>query len=420
VRPRALALGVWLATLSPLATRSPSADPRPSSSSLTARAGSPSLAGPWRGALDLAGGALPFALELADRGGRLVGSLCNGRVCQPLSAVTVRGDSVLLEMADYDATIQARLTGDSLAGVYRNVGNRGPRVIPFHAARGRWPVTHAPAWLVGRWDATLFSDFGSSPRVFEFRDGPQGLEGTMISNTGDYGHFAGRVEGDRLTLAHFDGAYVYLLTGDRHGDTLRGVFHAGLRTQTPWIAVRSTGAPHLKTPTEITSADTSAPFRFAFPDLDGRMVTERAPRFRGKVVLVDIFGSWCPTCHDAAPELVRLYRKYHDRGLEIVGLAYEVTGDTAIDARQVRRYRRKFGISFPLLLAGINDTEAAAATLPQLRGFTSFPTTVFLGRDGRVRRVHAGFYGPAMGAQHERMIREFEREVERLLAERGS
>jgi thiol-disulfide isomerase/thioredoxin len=418
VRPRALALGVWLATLSPLATRSPSADPRPSSSSLTARAGSPSLAGPWRGALDLAGGALPFALELADRGGRRAGSLCNGRVCQPLSAVTVRGDSVLLEMADYDATIQARLTGDSLTGVYRNVGNRGPRVIPFRATRGRWPVTHAPAWLVGRWDATFFSDFGSSPRVFEFRNGPQGFEGTMISNTGDYGHFAGRVEGDRLTLAHFDGAFVYLLTGDRHGDTLRGVFHAGLRTQTPWIAVRSTGAPHLKTPTEITSADTSAPFRFAFPDLDGRTVTERDPRFRGKVVLVDIFGSWCPTCHDAAPELVRLYHKYHDRGLEIVGLAYEVTGDTAIDARQVRRYRRKFGISFPLLLAGINDTEAAAATLPQLHGFTSFPTTVFLGRDGRVRLVHAGFYGPAMGARHERMIREFEREAERLLAER--
>jgi thiol-disulfide isomerase/thioredoxin len=358
-------------------------------------------------------------LELADTSARWPGGLCNGRVCQPLSAVIVRSDSVRLEIADYDATIQARLTGDSLIGVYRNVGNRGPRVIPFRATRGRWPVTHTPAWLAGRWDATFFSDFGSSPRVFELRDGPQGLEGTMISNTGDYGHFSGRVEGDSLTLGHFDGAFVYLLTGARHGDTLRGVFHAGLRTQTPWIAVRSTGAPHLKTPTEITSADTSAPFRFAFPDLDGRTVTERDPRFRGKVVLVDIFGSWCPTCHDAAPELVRLYRKYHDRGLEIVGLAYEVTGDTAIDARQVRRYRRKFGISFPLLLAGINDTEAAAATLPQLHGFTSFPTTVFLARDGRVRRVHAGFYGPAMGAQHERMIREFEREVERLLAERS-
>jgi thiol-disulfide isomerase/thioredoxin len=375
--------------------------------------------GSWRAVLDLAGGTLPFALEIARAKAGWEGAICNGRRCQPLSAVRVAGDSVTLEMADYAASISARLDRDSLIGTYRNVGNRGPRLIPFRAARGRWPVTPAPAALVGRWDATFFSDFGSSPRVFELRNGARGLEGTMISNTGDYGHFAGRVEGDSFALAHFDGSFVYLLTGARHGDTLRGVFHAGLRTQTPWIAVRSTGAPHLEAPTEITGADTTAPFRFAFPDLAGRLVTERDPRFQGKAVLVDIFGSWCPTCHDAAPDLVRLYRKYHGRGLEIVGLAYEVTGDTALDAGQVRRFREKFGIPFPLLLAGINDTESAAAPLPQLRGFTSFPTTVFLGRDGRVRRVHAGFYGPATGARHERMIREFEEEIERLLRRGG-
>jgi hypothetical protein len=88
-----------------------------------------------------------------------------------------------------------------------------------------------------------------------------------------------------------------------------------------------------------------------------------------------------------------------------------------VDARLVRRYRDKFGIPFPLLLAGINDTEAAAATLPQLQGFTSFPTTLFLGRDGRIRLVHAGYLGPATGTQHGKQIEEFEREVERLLAE---
>ena len=380
-------------------------------------AGSP--AGWWRATLDLAGGALPFAVEISRQGSGWAGRLCNGRECRPLSGVRVRGDSVMLEMADYDAAIVARLRGDSLTGTYRNVGNRGPRVIPFRAGRGHWPATPAPPALVGRWDATFFSDFGSSPRVFELRNGARGLEGTMISNTGDYGHFAGTVRGDSFALAHFDGSFVYMLTGELRGDTLRGIFHAGPRTQTPWLAVRSTGASHLKAPTELTSADTSAPFRFAFPDLEGRLLTERDPRFRGKVVLVDIFGSWCPTCHDAAPELVRLYREYRGRGLEIVGLAYEVTGDSAVDGRQVRRYREKFGIPFPLLLAGINDTEAAAATLPQLRGFTSFPTTVFIGRDGRVRRVHAGFYGPATGAQHERLIREFEREIERLLGEKG-
>lgn len=380
--------------------------------------------GEWRAVLDLAGGELRFRVKLEPRDAGWAGELCNGARCRPFSAVRLTADSVVLEMADYAATIAARIAGDSLRGVFRNVGNRGPRVIPFRASRGVWAAGRAPARLLGRWDAVWIGDFGTSPRAIELRDGVAGLEGTIISNTGDYGHFAGQVKGDSFALYHFDGSYVYMLRGALGGgrgapDTLRGQFHAGLRTQTPWMAVRSTGGPHLRPLTEITKADTTEPFHFAFPDLEGRVVTERDPRFEGKVVMVDVFGTWCPTCHDAAPELVRLYRKYHRRGLEIVGLAYEVSGDTAVDRRQVRRYREKFGIPFTLLLAGVNDTEAAAATLPQLEGFTSFPTTILLGRDGKVRRIQAGFYGPATGAQHAKQARELEAEVERLLDEGG-
>ena len=384
----------------------------------------PKPAGEWRAALELAGGELQFGLVVETDGGGWRGRLCNGTRCQPFTAVTQAGDSIVLEMADYAAAITAKVSGDSLTGSYRNVGNRGPRIIPFRAERGRWPVSRAPERLVGRWDAMWIGDFGTTPRVIDLRNGKAGLEGTIISNTGDYGHFAGQMTGDSFALAHFDGSYVYLLTGAVSGgggkpDTLRGLFHAGVRTQTPFIAVRSTGARTSRPLTENTQADTTEPFRFAFPDLDGRTVTEQDPRFKGKVVMVDVFGTWCPTCHDAAPELVRLYRKYHDQGLEIVGLAYEVSGDTAVDRRQVRRYREKFGIPFPLLLAGINETDAAAATLPQLQGFTAFPTTIFLGRDGKVRRIHAGFYGPATGAQHAKQVREWEAEVERLLAEKA-
>jgi thiol-disulfide isomerase/thioredoxin len=380
-------------------------------------AGPPGPAGDWKAVLDLAGGELRFGLEVRQDRGGWTGRLCNGTRCQALSAVRQAGDSLVLEIADYAAGITVALRGDSLTGAYRNVGNRGPRMIPFRAARGRWPRAAAPERYLGRWDATYLTDWGTSPRVFELRNGSAGLEGTIISNSGDYGHFAGRVVGDSFAMAHFDGSFVYLLTGHLQGDTLRGIFHAGLRTQTPWVAVRSTGRPHLTPPTEVTAADTTEPFRFAFPDLQGRMVTERDPRFQGKVVLVDVFGTWCPTCHDAAPALARLHRKYRSQGLEIVGLAYEVSGDSAIDGRQLRRYRDKYGLEFPILLAGVNDTEAAAATLPQLDGFTAFPTTIFLGRDGRVRRVHAGFYGPATGRQHERLVAEYEQEVERLLAE---
>jgi thiol-disulfide isomerase/thioredoxin len=373
--------------------------------------------GPWRAVLDLAGGPLPFALQIerSNRGWR--GQLCNGTKCQPIG-VRLEVDSLVLDIADYAATLKAALRGDSLVGYYHNVGSNGPRTIPFRAARGPWLITRAPRNLVGRWDAIFFQDLGTSPRVFEFRNGHAGIEGTLISSTSDYGPFSGTASADSFAIGYFDGSFVYLLTGTLQGDTLRGVFHAGLRTQTPWQAVRSTGAPHLKSPTEITSADTVEPFRFRFPDLQGRLVRNDDPRFKGKVVLVDIFGTWCPTCHEGMPELIRLYHRHRGRGLEIVGLAFEVSGDTAVDGPLVRRYRDKFRIPFPLLLAGRSDVEAIEAALPQLHGAGAFPTIVFLGRDGRVRRVHAGFHGLAAGPQHQRQVREFEEEIEKLLDEK--
>lgn len=373
--------------------------------------------GQYRAALDLAGGELRFRLTLEGRAPRWRGKICNGDSCQAFSAVRQTGDSLVFELGDYAASISAVVRGDSLVGRYHNVGRKGPRTIPFRAERGGWPAHPAPAALAGRWDAWFQSGFEQTPRVLVVGNGAGGVRGTIISNSGDYGAFWGSGAGDSLTLAHFDGSFVYLLTGRLDGDTLRGTFHAGLRSQTAFVAVRSTGRPHLTPPTAVTRADTSAPFAFAYPDLDGRRVASADARFHGKVVLLDIFGTWCPTCHDAAPALVALYRAYHARGLEVVGVAFEVTGDSGQDAPQVRRYRDKFRIPFPLLLGGVSDAEAVAATLPQLDGFSAFPTTIFLGRDGRVRRVHAGFYGPATGPQHAALVAEFRREIERLLGE---
>ena len=369
--------------------------------------------------LDLAGGPLYFTLRTEARGPRPMARLCTGPDC--LSASWTRdGDSLRVPIPEYDAVMVAAVRGDSLDGYYHNVGRLGPRTIPFRAAidRGGRPRGRGASAMYGSWDADFVTDGRASPRVIDIHRGPRGVEAAVISNTGDYGRFVGRVEGDSVRFSHFDGSFIYMFTARLDGDTLRGTFNAGLRTQTPFTAVRSTGKAHLTSPEEMTRADT-APFRFAFRDLDGRLVTQDDPRFRGKVVIVDLFGTWCPTCHDAAEGLKGLYAKYHARGLEIVGLAYEVSGDSATDARFVRLFRDQLGITWPLLLAGRPVAESQNATQPQLVNFTAFPTTLFLGRDGRIRRTHAGFYGPATGAAHEALLREFSAEVERLLAEQS-
>jgi len=385
----------------------------------TGAAGQEGLGGRWRAQLDLAGGPLRFHMELSTRGDT-TGVLCNGPKCDPFSAVRpLPGDSVLLEIGDYAAAIRAHVGADSLVGFYRNVGNRGPRTIPFRAARGSWPVQVPAPSLTGRWDAIFTPDASPSPRVLELRGTERGLEGTVISNTGDSGLFWGGAADGTFVMSHFDGSFVYMLTGELDGDTLRGIFHAGLTSQRPFVAVRSTGAAHLKAPTEMVEVDTAAAFQWDFPDLDGNLVSNGDERFRGKVVIVEIFGTWCPTCHDAAPTMVELYDRFRDRGLEVVGLAYEVTGDPAVDGALVRRFAEKFGIEYPLLLAGVNDDDSPRETQPQLDGPIAFPTTLFLDASGRVRRVHSGFYGPALGEAHEELEQEFMDFTDELLKEAG-
>ena len=371
----------------------------------------------YNAVLELAGGPLLFKLITEAGGPKPVARLCTGPDCA-LASWTRDGDSIRIHIPDYDAVVVAAFHGDSLEGYYHNIGRLGPRTIPLRAAKRPAEMirTRPRNDLVGNWDANFVTDGRSSPRVFQIRVAGEGMEAAIFSNTGDYGRFVGRIEGDSVRFSHFDGSFIYMFTARLDGDTLRGTFNAGLRTQTPFTAVRSTGLAHLTSPEAMTQADT-APFRFSFRDLDGRLVTQNDPRFRGTVVIVDLFGTWCPTCHDAAAALKSLYARYHPRGLEIVGIAYEVSGDTATDARMVRTFRDKLGLPWPLLLAGLPNAASQNATQPQLVNFTAYPTTLFLGRDGRIRRTHAGFYGPATGDAHSALIEDFAREVDQLLSE---
>ena len=78
---------------------------------------------------------------------------------------------------------------------------------------------------------------------------------------------------------------------------------------------------------------------------------------------------------------------------------------------------RRYAVEFPIIVAGTRDDSQEK--LSQLNNFAVYPTTVFIGRDGRVHSVHAGFASAATGAEHERLKAEQRELVERLLAEPG-
>jgi thiol-disulfide isomerase/thioredoxin len=131
-------------------------------------------------------------------------------------------------------------------------------------------------------------------------------------------------------------------------------------------------------------------------------------------VLLNIMGSWCPNCHDEAPFLVSLYRKYHGQGLEIVALSFE-EADQLKDPARLRAFIQRYGIDYIVLVGGVPDE--AKDKLAQAVNWNAWPTTFFLGRDGLVRNVHAGFPSSGSGELFQKAKEEFAAQVEQLLHE---
>ncbi len=149
-------------------------------------------------------------------------------------------------------------------------------------------------------------------------------------------------------------------------------------------------------------------FRFekftSAPRTDGGEVTLRS--LADKVVLLDLFGTWSSPCRRSTPLLVSLYERYRDQGFQIVGLAYEQTGDVVQAKRAAEAFRSEFGI--PYILA-IGPDVLWEELRQNVKVGGDVPTFVLMDRQGIVRDV---FEGLAPGREAVLADR-----IERLLAE---
>jgi thiol-disulfide isomerase/thioredoxin len=155
---------------------------------------------------------------------------------------------------------------------------------------------------------------------------------------------------------------------------------------------------------------------FALPDLEGRTVTLPSNRFQGKVVLVNLFGSWCGGCLLELPHLVRLKEKYGAQGLEIIGLAFEREPVEAGRAK-LRTLLKENKVNYPVLFGGPTKAEHVIATIHGIERFSGYPTTLLIGRNGEVKHTEVGV--PAVS--NERMdwwSRRLEKKVLELLKDR--
>ena len=379
------------------------------------------ITGVWEGSATVHGQQVPVRLAVTGSGDALHAALLNGPETSAASSAVFAGDHLLVTFNYFARTLDATLADGNLTGSFGTATTRYPIHLSQHPADSKSEGTHAQD-IQGDWEIAVKSAKGESAwllRVESLPHSPE-LKAVIQRVDGDTGSLYGRWTGSSYQISHFAaaGPALYSLAPQADGTLL--VSNLLRSDQQSLVARRPTQAraAALVGPTDptqqTTMKDPAARFAFSFPDLSGKVVSNTDPQFDGKVVIVAIGGSWCPNCHDEAPFLESLYKQFHGRGLEIVDLSFE-EADQLKDPERLKAFISRYGLTYTVLLAG--ETEQLNEKIPQALNLNCWPTSFFVGRDGRVKEIHAGFAGPANPPANQALTREVTELVERLLAE---
>jgi peroxiredoxin len=383
------------------------------------------ITGPWVGDATVHGQQVPVRLEIAGSGNSLHAALLNGPERSPASGVSFVGDHLVVTFDYYARTLDATLADGHLTGTFGTIAKRYPVSLSLQGAVDSGNAGASAKDISGDWEVEIKSSKGESAWQLRVEPSPHSTDVKAVIQRidGDTGSLYGKWTGHAYVIGHFTaaGPALYSVVPQADGTLLvSNMLLADVKEQQNLVArrpaqARAADLPGMTDPTQQTTVkDPSARFAFSFPDLNGKLVSNTDPQFDGKVVIVAIGGSWCPNCHDEAPLLESLYKQFHSQGLEVVNLSFE-EADQLKDPTRLRAFIEKYGLTYTILLAG--ETDQLNEKVPQGVNLNCWPTSFFLGRDGRVREVHAGFAGPANPPAHQALVKETTELVEKLLAE---
>jgi thiol-disulfide isomerase/thioredoxin len=389
-------------------------------------AGIDSLEGRWDATLTVKTTVIPFRLDISGSGTDLKGTLYNGDDKEFTTSAKFENGKLVLDFAHYLTTISATVKDGQLTGkVEQRNGEVGGSA--FQAKRYTAPPAVSAAdvpSIDGVWEIP-FELAKASPKgekAWRLIVKQKGAEASaaILRVDGDTGALTGNYRDGKFVLSHFDGSRPGLMEITALPDGTLQVVQSGSNRNGKLIAYRPevARAKGLSEPsnytTHTTPRDPNEVFAYKMPDVNGKVLSNEDPKFKGKVVLAIVTGTWCPNCHDEAQYLVQLYKKYRDQGLEIVALDFEEP-EQQDDLARVHAFTKQYGVEYTYLIGGA--PAEMWVKVPQLVNLNTWPATVFIRRDGRVDHIHAGFAAPASGEFNDQLKKEFTSTIERLLAD---
>ena len=369
---------------------------------------------------------LPFNAFFSDKDDRNLMVFKNADEVITTEDVSFSNDSLFISLPIFGTRIEGKILSDSsINGFWYNTTKNDDYKIPFTASFGiedrfiRDENNYED--FSGKWEV-IFSPESEKPckAIGLFNQNGDVVTGTFLTETGDYRYLEGVANRKELKLSCFDGAHAFLFKAEKVEGGLEGHFWSGNHWEEPWRAKRNEGF-QLSHPDSITYVvDPEKEINFSFRNLNNEMVSLSDPQFEGKAIIIQIMGTWCPNCADESKDFAKLHEMYGAQGLEIIAVSYERSDDFEIAREKIEKFKNEVGANYTFLFAGKVEKNSALNDFNMLNSFSSYPTSIFLDRNKKIRKVHTGYYGPGTGEYYFKYKEETEMLVEKMLAEKVS
>ena len=381
--------------------------------------------GTWLGELEVAENKkVPFLFEVSSTtNDSSTVTLINGEDRFDLEGVTLNNDTIIIPIVAYDAVIKGTVSDNKIDGKFIKNYIEDDEGVPFRATYGinnRFEPSSNPTsqHIDGKWDVIFVGEQGDTTHnVGIFKTDNNIITGSILTLSGDLRYLEGAYTEKGVQLSAFGGLSPYYFEFNFTGEnSFEGTFYT-TRGTTRIIGTKNENAALADAYSLAGLKEGYETLSFELPDLNGNIVSLKDEKYQGKVVIVSILGSWCPNCLDEMAFLAPWYEENKDRGVEVIGIAFERKNDFEYGKKALTQLKERYNTGYPLLFGGAVGRENVAGALPELENFSSYPTTIYIDKQGKVNKIHTGFNGPATGLFYEDFKKDFNQLIDTLLEE---